>query len=501
MKRILLIEGDNQIAEQIENLFSEDDEFELHWRQDLSSARVSMGRTDYSLLILDLDLPGTTVDKTLPELCRETQKPIIAISSRASPSDAVTAVQNGAEDFYQIDKIAPADRFLQSIEFAIVRSRLKEELKEQSEVLKEVLDNAGEGIIFADQDSNFSVFNRTAGRLLGVSETADRPEEWADVYGFYKKDETSKVATFDLPLVRVLCGTTVINDHLYIKNANQKSGKHVKCTGSPFSNGGGVLLIRDITEEVKSKSSFETAATKLENTNLELSQFAYRTSHDLKAPLITVRCLAEAIIEDIADNNPADILKNAHSISKCVKSLENLVNDILNLTRVDVKVTDVEKLDLNEIVNEIKLRLESIYLDNDVVIRTNIDPSVSIVASRTRVAQSIENLVSNSIKYSDQCKESRYVEISNCAGDSYNSVTVSDNGLGIPAEFQDRVFGMFERFHPTVSAGSGLGMYILKKNIDHMNSEISYESSSAGTDFKIKFFKGNCESAKCASTR
>ena len=107
MKRILLIEGDNQIAEQIENLFSEDDEFELHWRQDLSSARVSMGRTDYSLLILDLDLPGTTVDKTLPELCRETQKPIIAISSRVSPSDAVTAVQNGAEDFYQIDKIAP----------------------------------------------------------------------------------------------------------------------------------------------------------------------------------------------------------------------------------------------------------------------------------------------------------------------------------------------------------------------------------------------------------
>jgi len=261
------------------------------------------------------------------------------------------------------------------------------------------------------------------------------------------------------------------------------------------------IALRTMTKQLSEKSirnqyqqeklivynqELKTLNSNLEIYNDELSQFSYRTSHDLRAPLITVRGLADAICEDIQDGNYDEAEMNANNISGHVKKLENLVVDILDLAKAELEVTDKEIVNVKEIVSEIQTRLQPIYIDNNVRIETNIDPSVTFYVSKVRFTQIIENLISNAIKYSDKNKTSQFVKVSTSQNEERNVCIIEDNGVGIPDEFTNRVFNMFERFHPDISYGSGLGMYIIKKHIDKMDGEISFTSSKSGTIFSIE---------------
>ncbi|MFT5612309.1 MAG: PAS domain S-box-containing protein [Polaribacter sp.] len=235
----------------------------------------------------------------------------------------------------------------------------------------------------------------------------------------------------------------------------------------------------DITEASNQKRELELAYE-------ELSQFAYRTSHDLKAPLITVRGLAAVIKEDIEDGEYDEVKKNASIIETHVRKLENLVIDILSLAKADLEVENSKKIEIKEVVLEIKERLKGIYLDNDVKIETIFNHNHDLYVSKTRITQALENFISNAIKYSDIDKEERFVKISTSSEENFFFIQIEDNGLGIPVEYQSRVFNMFERFHQNISFGSGLGMYIAKKHLDKMEAEVDFTSSNKGTRFEIK---------------
>lgn len=231
----------------------------------------------------------------------------------------------------------------------------------------------------------------------------------------------------------------------------------------------------------------DTALTQASRKNEELSQFAYRTSHDLKAPLVTVRGLAEVMIEDLNDADYDEVLLNANKIGGYVYKLENLVTDILNLARADLEISDQEKIDIYSVVDEIKERLGQVYIDNDVDVILDIDNGIDIYASKTRITQILENLISNAIKYCDFEKKSRFVHISTDCNAGVKNLYVKDNGIGIPESSQSNMFGMFQRFHPNLAQGSGLGMYIVKQHIIKMSAQIDFASSNEGTIFSIRF--------------
>lgn len=224
---------------------------------------------------------------------------------------------------------------------------------------------------------------------------------------------------------------------------------------------------------------------KLAAANEELAQFAYRASHDLKAPLVTTRGLADFIQQDIEAGEYDEAKANAGKISNHVARLEKLVIDILDLAKADLEISNKEKINLNELIHDIQERLEISSIDNNVSIELEVSKNFSLFVSRTRISQVLENLISNAIKYADPTKESRFVKVTaaNAGGDV--EIKVNDNGLGIPAEFHQKIFQMFQRFHPEVSYGSGLGMYIVKKHTDNMQAELSFTSSPAGSEFKI----------------
>lgn len=217
----------------------------------------------------------------------------------------------------------------------------------------------------------------------------------------------------------------------------------------------------------------------------ELSQFAYRTTHDLRGPLVTVAGLCRALREDLEQGQPSEALANVTRIEQRIQRLDNLVRDILDMTRADVGQFQSESVNLHELVAEVREHVLSTVGAERVKVEVVVNTTAEVELPRTRLFQILNNLMSNSIKYANPARDPR-VSITIDAPPKRLELTVADNGLGIPEQYQARLFQMFERFHPSVKAvGSGLGMSIVKRHVDHLGGTIEVVSNENGTKIRV----------------
>lgn len=236
---------------------------------------------------------------------------------------------------------------------------------------------------------------------------------------------------------------------------------------------------KDLQEIVNEKT------ISLQKANDELSQFTYLTSHDLKAPLSSAKALAQFISVDIDQGDLLEAKNNANKICLQMEKLENLVVDILSLLQANMDSNKLLPIDFDEMMVDIKEHLSRLREYSPCSLDINLSLSSVVTSDKVRFAQIIENLLSNALKYYDKNKASPYVSLDISNNKDSIFINVSDNGIGIPDEYQSEVFTMFKRFHPNISDGSGLGLAIVKKYIDYLNGTITFESSKQGTLFKI----------------
>lgn len=234
-----------------------------------------------------------------------------------------------------------------------------------------------------------------------------------------------------------------------------------------------------------------TQTASLQQANDELAQFAYRASHDLKSPLSGAKSLAKFVIKDIDAGETEEARNNAMIICQQMEKLENLVVDILQLAKADIGNEDVKQIDFEQLIVDMKERLAWLMRDNPCALEADISLSRSIVSEKARFAQIIENMVSNGLKYHDENESMPYVRCAIFEGDDELIIVVEDNGLGIPEKHQSEVFDMFKRFHVDKTAGSGLGMALVKKHVEYLQGNIALESSAQGTTFTITIPLGN----------
>lgn len=244
---------------------------------------------------------------------------------------------------------------------------------------------------------------------------------------------------------------------------------------------GVVLCAFDITEERETKQS-------LERVNEELTQFAYRTSHDLKAPLSTIRSLSQIMLEDLEDGNTEEVKVNLTRIENLSDRLGQLITDMLNLTKADLVDDDEEEFCFEEEIEGIKESLVHYLEVNPVKIVLENKLKTPFMTKKSRIRQILENLISNGIKYSNQSLSNCFVKVELIELEQEQVIKISDNGIGIPKENKEEVFTMFKRFH-TVQTGSGLGLSLVKKHVEALKGEISFESSDKGTTFSINLPK------------
>lgn len=209
----------------------------------------------------------------------------------------------------------------------------------------------------------------------------------------------------------------------------------------------------------------------LERANEELKSFAYVVSHDLKAPLRGVKVLADWICNDYADKLDDEGKNQMKLLISRVDRMHNLIDGILQYTRIGRIKESVSKVDTGLIVKDI---IDTISLTDN--IRITIDNKMPVITcEETRIIQIFQNLISNAIKYMD--KENGIIKISCIEENGFWKFCVEDNGPGIEEAYFEKIFQMFQTLSPRDKFEStGVGLTVVKKIVELYGGRVWVES-------------------------
>ncbi len=246
-------------------------------------------------------------------------------------------------------------------------------------------------------------------------------------------------------------------------------------------------------KEITAKNA---ALTKL---NLELDRFVYSTSHDLRAPLMSLH----GLLQLTKLTKDADELKSYHEMMEGrVANLEKLIRDITDYSRnsqqsIAIANTSVKRLVLDSIEN-----LRFFPGAENVKIHRQVPDDLRITTDLTRLQIILNNLISNAFKYYDSAKSNSYIRVTVKERLDKIIFSIEDNGIGIPEESLNKIFEMYTRAHEQ-SFGSGLGLYIVKETVEKLGGTIQVQSRvSEGSIFTIEipsFLEVAIESEKNSS--
>ena len=239
---------------------------------------------------------------------------------------------------------------------------------------------------------------------------------------------------------------------------------------------------RELLEQAEALgSALKSQAAELEASNQELDSFAYIASHDLKSPLRGIRQLATWIEEETEEHLSKDSRRHMEQLKFRISKLESLLEDLLHFSRVGRTEAAPESVNLEQVLDGI---VEITDNPDNVVVRLPDDlPTVKTV--RAPLEQVLLNLVGNAIKHNDKNADGFVELVWDRRGDRFH-VTVRDNGPGIDQKDHDRVFQMYQRVGDPQVDGSGMGLAIVKKQIEHYGGEVRLDSRlGEGATFKF----------------
>lgn len=222
--------------------------------------------------------------------------------------------------------------------------------------------------------------------------------------------------------------------------------------------------------------------------NDELEEFAYRTSHDLRSPINSSSRLLQMVQKSLEGGNSDQALVGLNHAQTSLNKLETLISDMLVLAEAKGKGEDSEVVDFETLTKAALEKMMHMEFYDRLDVQTDFAFTGDLFSKQSRINMVLENLISNAIKYQDPDKDRPYIKISTKLVDGWVYMEVEDNGLGVPKEQQKKLFSMFQRFHPKVSFGSGLGLYLLKKCADVVGGEIGYldnPASGGGSIFRL----------------
>ena len=233
--------------------------------------------------------------------------------------------------------------------------------------------------------------------------------------------------------------------------------------------------VQDITERKRIETEREKLINELEAKNAELEQFTYTVSHDLKAPIITIKGFLGFLSEDVLKGNKDRLEVDIRRISEAADKMHGLLNDLLELSRIGRLMNDPEPVDFHELVVDAEKILQSHLHKNDVKILVN-GQLPPVHGDRQRLLEVAQNLLDNAIKFlGDQERPAIEIGQYDQAKDGFVTLYVRDNGIGIAPQFHERIFGLFNRLDPKVE-GTGVGLALVKRIIEFHGGKIWVES-------------------------
>jgi PAS domain S-box-containing protein len=243
------------------------------------------------------------------------------------------------------------------------------------------------------------------------------------------------------------------------------------------------VFSRDITNQQHTEDLLKRQNEELIKINAELDRFVYSASHDLRAPLMSVKGLINMIKVDPEKRNTDHYVK---LIERSIDKLDHFILDIIHYSRnsrMDVMPKEISfQALLEESIDSLK------FIEGAEHVRSikNFRLHAPFYSDYSRLLMIFNNIIANAVRYRDHWKQDSFLEIDILATEEKAVIRFSDNGIGIADEYLDKVFKMFFRASAD-SKGSGLGLYIVKSAVDKLNGKIEVQSKIGdGTVFTVE---------------
>ena len=353
------------------------------------------------------------------------------------------------------------------------RKKAEEKLKRSETILQEATKLSKVGAYEWDVKNDKFIFSREWRRIHGVKEKYLSSEELMNI----SHPE-------DIPKVKKALDNALRDTKPYDiehRIINQVNGEvryiHAMGTVLKDENGNPIKMYGvadDITESKLAEIERENLIKDLRRSNEELRQFAYITSHDLQEPLRTMSSYAGLLkyrYESQLDQDADDFIEFMVSGAARMKSM---IQGLLDYSRVGTRGEELKNFNSEEAVNYALSDLTSFIKENNAEITC--DKLPVIYADKDQIAQVFQNLIGNAIKFRRE-DETPKIHISARKDDEY-VFSVSDNSIGMEAEYTDKIFEIFKRLHAIGEyEGAGIGLAIVKRIIDRHGGRVWVKSA------------------------
>lgn len=240
----------------------------------------------------------------------------------------------------------------------------------------------------------------------------------------------------------------------------------------------------------ESYSLLEVYTRKVEQSNLELENFATIASHDLQAPLRKIMTFGDMLAHSAGDKLPPDGRDYLERMKKAAQRMQTLITDLLDLSRVNRKGKPFRKTDLREVARLAIEDLSEMAQARNAEIVLDVQGTL-LDADQDQLRQVLVNLIENGIKFSHPATSPRIKicsQVHNGQDGQLCSLHVQDNGIGIQPEHFDRIFEVFTRLHgQDAYPGTGIGLSLVKKIVERHHGEVVVSSAPGqGSDFVVQ---------------
>ena len=238
-------------------------------------------------------------------------------------------------------------------------------------------------------------------------------------------------------------------------------------------------MIRRVTSAV---GSLERANRSLAEANEELAQFNYRVSHDLVAPVASARGYLELAVDDVERGEPEELPELLGEVRCQLARLDALLIDLADVARAAAHTSVTQTIALQPLLEELVAERTADAPDAPAV-RLSLTLS-AIDSDPIRIRQILSNLIDNAVKYADPEESLQRVTISSRRESDAAVLEVSDNGIGIDADFREHAFKMFSRGCSSVP-GTGLGLYLIARHVNRLDGTLSIKHDAKPTVLRI----------------
>lgn len=348
-----------------------------------------------------------------------------------------------------------------------------------------MIDSMMEGVVTVSRDGRILTMNPAARKIYGWTDAEVLPRDLDEMDSRYERVRLDGVPLprQEWPVVRAMGGEIVRGHEIRIINRTTGRAWIGSFNATPLREHGGrhdliILTVFDVTARKADEAELERKV--LERTSSlreainQMEEFSYTVSHDLRAPLRSIKGYAEVLANEHAGKLKGEAASFLERIIENGNRMERLVNDVLTMSRISSTKVRLEPIDLNALLRAIVREYPNLQAN---IAQITIEPLPTVIGHESLCTQVFANLLGNAAKFVPKGTLPKIRVWAEPHGE-YVRFNVLDNGIGIATEFHQKIFGMFERLDPENHfGGTGIGLAIVRRAAEKMNGRVGVEST------------------------